>query len=131
MKQIALNTTLTDVSGGFRHGAALHGLTLTSADGDISGDAAVGLAARNSLVAVLKSNRIDLDALQAAVDQMPPAAAQPAATRRRPRSPQSGAQPPVPPAKAKRAAVLRHSQFQSMVLRIGRCRRETGRRRLA
>jgi uncharacterized protein involved in outer membrane biogenesis len=99
VKQVSLNTTLTDVPGGFRHGAALHGLTLTSADGDISGDATVGLGGRNALLAVLKSNRLDLDALQAAVDQMPPAAGQPP-TSAPAASPQAGAQPPAPPAKA-------------------------------
>ena len=79
---MAFHGTLTDVPGGFRNGGALHGFTLTSADGDLSGDIALALAARNSLAAVLKSNRIDLDALQAAVDQMPAAAAPPAPNRR-------------------------------------------------
>ena len=57
--------TLTEAFGGFHNGAALHNLSLTSAAGDLSGDAAIGLGARTSLTARLKSNRIDLDALQA------------------------------------------------------------------
>ena len=58
-------------------------------DGDLAGDAAIGLATRPSLTATLKSSRIDLDALQAAIDQMPaavcaaPDAAPPPAPKRR------------------------------------------------
>jgi AsmA protein len=88
LKQIELKATLADAPGGFRHGAALHALSLTSAGGDISGDATIGLGARNSLVAALKSSRIDLDALQTAIDQMPAATPPPA---------QAGAKPPSPP----------------------------------
>jgi AsmA protein len=91
LKTVAFHGTVTDANGGFRHGAALHGVSLTSADGDLSGDIAIGLGARASLTAALKSNRIDLDAVQAAVDQMPPAA------------PSSGA-PPVPPSSPGAAA---------------------------
>jgi uncharacterized protein involved in outer membrane biogenesis len=74
VKQVAFQGTLTDAQGGFQHGAALHGLSLTSAGGDLTGDAAIGLGTRNSLTAALKSSRIDLDALQAVTDQMPEAA---------------------------------------------------------
>ncbi|HEY4175159.1 MAG TPA: AsmA family protein, partial [Rhodopila sp.] len=75
IKTVAFQGSLADADGGFRHGAALHGITLTSADGDLSGDASIGLAARPSLTADLKSSRFDLDALQAAIDQVPDAAA--------------------------------------------------------
>jgi uncharacterized protein involved in outer membrane biogenesis len=91
LKQVGFKATLADAPGGFRHGAALHGLSLTSADGDISGDATVGLGTRNSLVAVLKSSRIDLDALQTAIDQMPATA-----------SPPPGAAPSPPPKRSDR-----------------------------
>ena len=41
LKTIAFQGTLTDADGGFRHGAALHDLTLTSPNGDLSGNAAI------------------------------------------------------------------------------------------
>ncbi|MGD0102929.1 MAG: AsmA family protein [Rhodopila sp.] len=88
LKTVAFNATLTDADGGFRNGAGLHGVGLTSAAGDLAGDAAIGLGARTSLTAALKSDRIDLDVLQAAIDQAPAAA---------PRAPPSGATPPPPP----------------------------------
>jgi uncharacterized protein involved in outer membrane biogenesis len=88
VKQVALQATLTDADGGFQHGAALRGMTLTSTAGDLSGDAAIGLGTRASLVAALKSGRIDLDALQGAVDQTPAAAEPPPAA--------PGAKPPPP-----------------------------------
>ncbi len=75
VKTIAFKATLTDAPGGFHNGAALHGLSLTSPDGDLTGDAAIGLGARTGLTAALKSSRIDLDALQAAIGQMPDTAA--------------------------------------------------------
>ena len=79
VKSIALQTSLTDVNGGLRQGAALHALTLTSADGDLAGDAALGLGARPTLTAAFRSNRIDLDAIQQAIDQTPaPTPPQPA-----------------------------------------------------
>jgi AsmA protein len=93
VKQVNFKATLADAPGGFGHGAALHGASLTGTDGDIAGDATVGLGARNSLVAVLKSSRIDLDALQAAVNQ-PPAAAPP--------PPQQAGTPPPAPKRSER-----------------------------
>jgi AsmA protein len=95
IKTVAFQGNLTDADGGFRHGAALHGMTLTSADGDLAGDAAIALTPRPSLTADLKSSRIDLDAVQAAIDQLPAAA---------PSAPSPGAAPPPPqpPQPAKR-----------------------------
>ncbi|HEY4041893.1 MAG TPA: AsmA family protein, partial [Rhodopila sp.] len=90
IKQIAFHGTLTDAAGGFRDGAALHGLSLTSTDGDLSGDAAIGLAPRTNVTAKLQSNRLDLDALQAALDQMPAAP---------PQTPTSAPEPPPAPPK--------------------------------
>ena len=96
LKMVAFQGTLTDAAGGFRNGAALHGLTLTSPDGDVTGDVSIGLGARQSLVAALRSNRIDLDAVEAAIDAAPPAAAPPAI----------GGQPPSPPPPPKRSERL-------------------------
>lgn len=88
LKTIAFQTTLTDANGGFRNGAALHTLTLSSADGDLSGDAAIALEPRPSLTAALKSNRLDLDTLRATIDQTPSAAPFP--------PPAPGTKPPPP-----------------------------------
>lgn len=101
IKTVAFQGSLTDADGGFRHGAALHGITLTSADGDLSGDAAIALAARASLTADLKSNHIDLDALQAAIDQTPAAA---------PSAPSQGAAPPPSQPQKRRGNPLFSSQ---------------------
>jgi uncharacterized protein involved in outer membrane biogenesis len=98
LKNIALQTTLANADGGFQHGATLHGLNLTGPNGDLSGDAAISFGARASVTAALKSNRIDLDALQAAFDQMPAAA--PSA------STSSGAAPPPAAAPKRRSERL-------------------------
>lgn len=90
LKSIAFHATLTDMPGGFRNGVALRGLSLSNPEADLSGDAALGLLPRKSLTATLASNRIDLDALQAAVDQA--AVPQPGAT------PAGAAPPGAPPA---------------------------------
>ncbi|HYZ20851.1 MAG TPA: AsmA family protein [Rhodopila sp.] len=86
IRTIALGTTLADVPGGLRHGATLHQMVLTTADGDISGDITLGLGDRPALTAALRSNRIDADAFQAAVDRARPPAA-PAAPESKPSSP--------------------------------------------
>jgi uncharacterized protein involved in outer membrane biogenesis len=103
VKQIAFQGTLSDAPGGFHAGAAVHGMSLTTADGDMSGDVAVGLGTRASLTAKVQSNRIDLDALQAAVDQMPAAASS---------APQSspGGKPPAPPEANPPPPKPKHSQ---------------------
>ncbi|HBK07276.1 MAG TPA: hypothetical protein DDZ81_15725 [Acetobacteraceae bacterium] len=67
------------VTGDLHNNATLHGFSLTSADGNLAGDATIVLAGRNALTATLTSKRIDLDALQAAIDQAPPASAAPLA----------------------------------------------------
>jgi AsmA protein len=110
IKQIGFNASLTDAPGtgspgtdargGLRQGAALHGFALTSSGGDMSGDVAVGVGARNSLVAVLKSSRIDLDTLQGAIDQMPVAAPPPPGASAAP--PGASAAPPPSPKRNER-----------------------------
>jgi AsmA protein len=97
LKTVAFQGTLTDAAGGFRNGAALHGLTLTGPDGDVTGDVSIGLGARQSLVAALRSNRIDLDAIETAFDAAPQPAAPP---------PPPGAQPAAPPPPPKRSERL-------------------------
>jgi AsmA protein len=88
---VAFQGTLADVAGGLHHGVALHGLTLTTSAGDLTGDIAWGTAARPSLTANLRSNRIDLDAIESAVDAAPQGA-----------PPQSDATPPAAPKRSER-----------------------------
>jgi AsmA protein len=87
VRQISFRGTLSDAAGGFHAGGSLHDMSVTNADGDLSGDAEIGLSKKVSLTAKLQSNRIDLDALQAELEQMPAASA-PAAP------PLSDAKPP-------------------------------------
>jgi AsmA protein len=108
IKTVAFQGSLTDADGGFQHGAALHGITLTSADGNLSGDAAIGLAARPSLTADLKSSRFDLDALQAAIDQVPEAAT---------RTPAPNTEPPPRPAKRRGDALFSNQPIPFALLR--------------
>jgi len=84
LKSITFQASLTDVAGGLRNGATLHRIALNSPDADLAGDATFALKPRTSLTATLASNHINLDAMQAAVDQ---AAA-----------PQPGTQPAAAPA---------------------------------
>jgi uncharacterized protein involved in outer membrane biogenesis len=105
LKQVAFQGTLTDVPSGLADGVILHSFALTSAVGDLSGDIAASRSPKDAVAAVLQSNRIDLDALQAAVDQMTarptgasPSAQPPAASQ----SPKS--QPSAPPASAPQAS---------------------------
>jgi AsmA protein len=96
IKQIKLQGTLTDASpGGFRSGATLRGMVLTTADGDLAGDATIGLMPKASLTANLRSNRVDLDTLQAALDQTPT-----------PPTPTADAAPPPSPPRPKRSERL-------------------------
>ncbi len=93
VKQISFRGTLSDAAGGFHAGGSLHDMSVTSADGDLSGDAEIGLSKKVSLTAKLHSNRIDLDALQAELDQMPAAGA-PAPPPPSDAKPSSDAKPP-------------------------------------
>ena len=97
LKTVSFQGTLTDAAGGLRHGAALHDLSLTSPNGDLSGNAAIALGPRDTLTADLKSNRIDLDALQAAIDQMPAATPSPPPSGAKPSPPGAKASPPPAP----------------------------------
>jgi uncharacterized protein involved in outer membrane biogenesis len=64
--RIAFQGRLADAAGGFRHGATLHDLKLTSADGDLSGDIAVDGGPPRALTGKLHAGHIDADALLAA-----------------------------------------------------------------
>jgi len=103
LTQVAFQATLTDVPGGLEHGAALHGMKLTAAQGDLSGDLAFGNGPPASLSGSLHADRIDADAILAAagkqVTQPPPPATASAA------GPAAGAPPakpqPAPPPPAR------------------------------
>jgi len=73
--------TITDTGGGFANGLALRDLRLTTPDGDLAGELALQLGPKPSVAATLTSDRIDVDALKAALAQ-PGAAASPEPTAR-------------------------------------------------
>jgi uncharacterized protein involved in outer membrane biogenesis len=71
LKSIAFQGTLSDSAGGLRSGAILRSVGLNNPDVDLAGEAHLVLQPRTSLTTTLTSNHIDLDALQAAIAQMP------------------------------------------------------------
>jgi uncharacterized protein involved in outer membrane biogenesis len=77
LKTIAFNASVTEAEGGLPKGVNLHELNLSTPFADLAGDVAVHVAGKPSVTATLKSNRIDADALQAAL--VPTPVAQPAA----------------------------------------------------
>ena len=93
IKDIALRGTVTDAPGGLRRGATLHGMQLTTRNGDLTGDLALVFRRpgqnRGILTASLGSQRLDLDALLAAFRDADRSAAEAAPT--------SGPAPPAPP----------------------------------
>jgi AsmA protein len=95
LKSIAFQGTLTEAAGGLRNGMTLQAIGLSTPDADLTGEAQLGLQPRSSLTATLTSSHIDLDALQAAVDQVPAPTAQPGSP--------PAAQPEAKPAPRKRA----------------------------
>jgi uncharacterized protein involved in outer membrane biogenesis len=95
LKSVAFKGTLIDAAGGLRNGLTLHAIGLSTPDADLAGDVRLGLQPRTSLTATLTSNHIDLDALQAAVDQLPATTPQPGS--------QPPSQPEAKPAPRKRA----------------------------
>ena len=99
LRTFAFQATLTSADAGFQNGVALRGVSVTGPDADLSGDATVAFGTRTSLIAVLRSNHVNLDAVQAAIDQPPaPTAAPdqtPAATSAP--TPLSAAAPSAPP----------------------------------
>jgi AsmA protein len=92
LKTIAFQGALRDAEGGLTKGVALRGMKLTMPEGDVAGDLTVAIAARPSLQGNLKSERIDADALRAAMGKPLPAPAAPA--------PAAGSPPPAAPAPA-------------------------------
>ena len=96
LTQVAFQATLTDAPGGLEHGAALHGMKLTAAQGDLSGDLAFANGPAPSLTGTLHAGRIDADAILAAagkpVTRPPPAPGASAA----PPPPKPPAAPPPP-----------------------------------
>ena len=63
IRSIAFNGELNDAAGGFTQGATLRGIKLTTADGDLSGQAGVTLGKPVMISAKLTSTRLDTDAL--------------------------------------------------------------------
>ncbi len=88
IKSVALQAELNDTAGGFRQGATLRSIKLTSADGDLSGDAGVVLGQKPSFTAQLASTRMDADAVMAA-------AGKPVHTTRPAGSPPAKSAPPA------------------------------------
>jgi AsmA protein len=86
IRQVAFHGTLTDSNGGLRHGVAIRAMSLTTADGDLAGDAELQREPKLALTATLQSQSINLDTVQAAIDATPAALppAQPADTTRPP-----------------------------------------------
>ena len=74
LKSIAFQGQLHDAGGGLAKGVALSGVKLTLPQADVAGDAAVELTGLPSLRANLKSDKIDADALLAALATPVPAA---------------------------------------------------------
>jgi uncharacterized protein involved in outer membrane biogenesis len=66
VKSVALQAELNDAAGGFRQGATLRDIKLTTADGDLSGEAGLALGQKPSFTAQLTSTRMDVDAVMAA-----------------------------------------------------------------
>jgi uncharacterized protein involved in outer membrane biogenesis len=97
IKSVALQAELNDAAGGFRQGATLRNIKLTTAAGDLSGAAALTVAQKPTFTAQLAATRIDADALLAAAGKplqiarpgRPPPPAKPAP---------AGAPPPAKPA---------------------------------
>lgn len=93
---VSLNGTaqLADGGAGLGQGFALTALNLTAAQGDLEGALSVDYAKRPTVLATLRSGRLDLDSIVNATPGAPqPAAPQPAA-------PQPAAPPPAQPAPA-------------------------------
>ena len=93
--QIAFQGHLTDAPGGFRHGATLHDVKLTTADGDLSGDIGVDAGPPYALTGKLHADSIDADALLAAAGK-PVTNPAPAPSGASPPAP-AGASPPAAP----------------------------------
>ena len=107
LTQVAFQGHLTDAPGGFEHGAALHAMKLTAAQGDLSGDVAFANGPPQSLTGNLHANRIDADALMAAAGKpVTPPAAPPAGAVASPK-PQVATATPVPPKAANGAPAPR------------------------
>jgi AsmA protein len=72
IKSVAFQGELNDAAGGFRQGATLRNIKLTTADGDLSGDAGLVLGQKPNVTAQLASTRIDANAVMAAAGKPVP-----------------------------------------------------------
>jgi len=102
--QIALQGHLTDATGGFRQGATLQDMRLTTADGDLSGTIGVLAGPPRSLTGNLHANRIDADALLAAAGKPMSASTQGADGTPAPTQPSAAPTGAAPPPDATGAA---------------------------
>jgi AsmA protein len=64
---VVVKATLAQATGGFRDGFVLRGLTVTSPNADVTGDASLTFGPRRTVTATLTASRIDLDAIQSAL----------------------------------------------------------------
>ena len=91
--QIAFQGHLTDATGGFRHGATFRAMTLTTAEGDLSGDIGVVAGSPSGLTGTLHADHIDADALLAAAGKPVTSPSQAASGGSAPGT--TGAPPPI------------------------------------
>ena len=99
IKTVALQAHLNDATGGFRQGATLSNIKLTTASGDLSGNAALSFGQKPAVTAQLVSTRIDADALMASAGK-PVRTTRPAGAPPPAKPAPSGASPPAPRAAA-------------------------------
>jgi AsmA protein len=89
VKAIAFKGRLEDMAGGLEAGAALKDFALSLPQGDLGGDATVGLRGKRAIHATLRADRLDLDGMLAALSRDPPQAGAPATTEPRPPEPRT------------------------------------------
>ncbi len=115
IKSVALQAELNDAAGGFRQGGTLRNIKLTTAAGDLSGEAALTLGQKPSFTAQLASTRIDANALMAAAGK-PVKTTRPAGAPPPEKPGPAGAPQPTTPAPAP-------GPFSDRPLRFGLLRR--------
>lgn len=101
LRQVAFKATVSNPPGSAGNGVALKGISLTSPDADLAGNMSLLWSPRPALTANLTSNRIDLDALEAAEAATKQPAAPQGASQAAPQSP-----PPQQAAAAKHGTHL-------------------------
>jgi len=100
IRTVALQAQLNDATGGFRQGATLRNIKLTTAAGDLSGDAGLSFGQRLAITAQLASTRIDADALTGSAGR-PVQTARPAGVPSPAKQAPAGVSAPAPRATAR------------------------------